>query len=557
VVTALSALVLGFHLLTLQGGVGWFGDSYQYLLHAENIAEGRPYASTGYIHNPERYVAPVAYPAGFPLLLAPVLALFGASAQAILVLMTLVLVSAVVGLAYLFRHELPPRHVYGLVIVIGLQPYLWQLKHEPLSDLPFLTGVVLSLLWYEGSVKAERAGAGPSWRWGLFGVLAGVAATYAIGTRPLGVLLVPSFLVYDFVRARRLTRPFVVAAASCAVTYGLWVGAVDLYAGARVVQEGVGAGAGGEGGGYAALVRIAVLDNLGDLPRHIVRNIIAYARATFVLWHVPQPGGEVVKNALMALSLIPAGLGLTHRLRHRFGVIESFCLLYALALLPWSFNGVRYVLPLIPFYYFYLFAGLERLHLARWPAARRAARAVAVTTAVALVVVYSLRYGEQLLNDRPPQPGFEELADEAVYVYLREETESTTVVITSADPRQAVFFTRRAMSAAPRDVNRWAAFADGLGASYALVRGEEGPRLPADRFRLVASSESFELYHIVPVYDIVPAPPPDPGGGAEAAPAKGQPDAPQSMRRSMRPAPSGGGSTDSAVCSAYPLLLGR
>lgn len=495
-VAGLVLLVAVFHLLTLRDGVGWYGDSYQYVLHAENLVEGRPYADTGYIHNPARYIAPVAYPAGFPLLLAPVIALFGVNVQAVTVLLALVWAATVAGLAFLFRHELPARYVYGLVLVVGLQPYLWELRHEPLSDLPFLLGAVLSLLCYERATRAAGNGVGPK-RWAALAVLAGVAAAFAIATRPLGLLLIPAFLLADLARARRRLRAFLVAAVSCGVLYGVYAGLVDLEAGGRVARAGGVSGGGTTGGegGYDELIRIALLQHLGDLPRRVVERLTDYARATFVFWQIPQPGGAVVKNVLMALSLIPVAIGLGHRVRRRFGVIEAFCGLYALSLLPWTFSGVRYLAPLIPFYYFYLFAGVVRLR-ALW---ERRARAVPVVVAVAIVAVYALRYAPLLLDDQP-RPSLDELAADPVYVYLREETPASTVVITSDDPRGAVFFSRRAASAAPLEVERWAAFAGDVGASYVLIgKGDEVRHPSPSRVRLVASSETLDLYRVMPV----------------------------------------------------------
>ena len=83
VTAALLLLVAGWHVLTLEAGGTWYGDSYQLLLHAENLLEGRPYADTGYVQNPERYPAPVAYPPGYPALLAPLVLLFGVSPVAV------------------------------------------------------------------------------------------------------------------------------------------------------------------------------------------------------------------------------------------------------------------------------------------------------------------------------------------------------------------------------------------------------------------------------------------------------------------------------------------
>src|SRR5512139_962895 len=54
------------------------GDYAQYLLHAKALVEGRPYGNTGYLFTPLNPLAsPALQPPGWPLLLAPGVALFG------------------------------------------------------------------------------------------------------------------------------------------------------------------------------------------------------------------------------------------------------------------------------------------------------------------------------------------------------------------------------------------------------------------------------------------------------------------------------------------------
>ena len=68
--------VLG--VLTLTSGHGWGDDWAQYVLHAQNIINGRAYGDTGYLFNPDNpSIGSPNYPPGLPCLLAPVIALFG------------------------------------------------------------------------------------------------------------------------------------------------------------------------------------------------------------------------------------------------------------------------------------------------------------------------------------------------------------------------------------------------------------------------------------------------------------------------------------------------
>src|SRR5262245_44454470 len=57
---------------------GWGGDYAGYLSQSRRIAEGQATDQTNYIYNPAMpYVAPPAYPMGFPIILAPLYAVFG------------------------------------------------------------------------------------------------------------------------------------------------------------------------------------------------------------------------------------------------------------------------------------------------------------------------------------------------------------------------------------------------------------------------------------------------------------------------------------------------
>lgn len=497
-ILALVVLVAGFHLLTIQEGAGWYGDSYQYVLHAENLVEGRPYGDTGYIQNADYYLAPATYPAGFPVLLAPVVALFGTSAQAIEILLLTVWLLTVVALAYLFRDELPDHYVYGLVLVLGLHPYFWAFKQDPLADLPFFLGCVLSLLCYEQAVRSQAAVSNPR-RWLGLALMAGAASAFAAWTRPLALVMLPCLLLYDLVRSRRVTWPLAATGVSFCVVYGLCTLLVDVGEGVRVAR--LATEGGGGDGGYSTLFYTSIFEQLGRIPVHIVERLEDYARASFVLWYMGGPGGAVVKHVLTLLSLFPVGLGLWSRVRHRFGSIEAFVLLYALSLLPWSFSGVRYLVPLIPFYYFYLFVGLRHMHGWKSARGRRTARIATVAVVAALVVVYAVRYEAQLF-ETVPRPGLADRAADPVYVYLRESTPPTTTFVTSGDPRASVFFSRRAAAVGPRDVSRWAEFAERVGASYLLVgageRGRAAARMTSPVFEPVVSSARWDLYRLRP-----------------------------------------------------------
>src|SRR5690242_20031072 len=73
-VLVLVTLVMVFQIATIRAGHSWGDDFAQYIQQARNWADGRPFAATGYIHNPDfPAIGPVMYPPLFPMLLAPVI----------------------------------------------------------------------------------------------------------------------------------------------------------------------------------------------------------------------------------------------------------------------------------------------------------------------------------------------------------------------------------------------------------------------------------------------------------------------------------------------------
>lgn len=127
----------------------WGDDFAQYINQAKNIAQGRAMQETGYVYN-EHYpmLGPPAYPAGFPLLLAPVYTAWGNSVYVFNLYITAWLIVFAVLSYILFRRFLSIGYSLALVIVMVYTPWLLLYKCEINSDIPFaafITGVILLL----------------------------------------------------------------------------------------------------------------------------------------------------------------------------------------------------------------------------------------------------------------------------------------------------------------------------------------------------------------------------------------------------------------------------
>ena len=158
--TAWVIVVLaGFYLTTLRSGHEWGDDFSLYVAHARNVVEGRPYADTGYVYNPYfPSLSPRTYPPIFPLLLAPVYAVFGLNLAAMKILVVLLFAAFLGVLAMTLRPRLSPPLVAGCLLVVGLNPFLWQHKDRLLSEVPFLLFAYLALYCLDRALDAGPAG---------------------------------------------------------------------------------------------------------------------------------------------------------------------------------------------------------------------------------------------------------------------------------------------------------------------------------------------------------------------------------------------------------------
>ena len=460
-----------FHALTLREGHDWGDDFAMYIAHAKNLVEGRPYADTGYIDNPATPLyAPVAYPPVFPLLLTPVYFARGLDLRSMKLVVVLFLVLALATTARLFREDLSPPSLLLLLATLGLNPYLWIVKDHVIADLPFLFFALASLLLMHRSAARPATSPGPAIG---RGVLIGLVAYLAYGTRSLGLVLLPCLVVHDLVVQRRIRRETAVALVVFAVAAALQIAVAPA----------------GSGASHVPWFSVA--------PWELARQAVRYGRSLRLFWDnghsLVLTGGVIAGTALLALA------GLAARLRRRVTVFEIFVLLYPLPILSFmGFQGMRYLIPLMPFYLFYALWAIERLRVSRpaW------ARLVLVAWVAVIGLTYGLRYPGMswgALREGVGAPTSIELFD-----YISTQTEPTAVFVFRRPRALALFGERRAAtySREPESDDDIWSFLTRIHATHLVVQRLEIPHWKSfvvrhhQALEITFSNESFTVYRI-------------------------------------------------------------
>jgi len=329
-------LLIGlFYLTTLRSGHDWGDDFAMYVQQARNIAEGRPLTQSGYIYNPlYPQLGPRAYPPVFPFLLASVYKFQGLNWIALKIVPVMSFLAALGLLAFWFGQELKLESLLVLIAILGLNPFFYGFKDQILADFPFLLFSVATLVVLEGS--HNKAG-------GFRVLLAGLCICLCLATRAVGVVLLPSFLLYECVREHRIT--------AAAIRVGLVAGVfISLYL-------------------YVFNGSISYLDQLHIALSTVRENLIVHFWQIYkYLWGngCPRAWAAALTVSLGVLAIV----GYFLRLRRRWDVREVFVPLYVIVVIVWpTENDFRLLIPVIPFWFFYAAIALDGLALASgaWP----------------------------------------------------------------------------------------------------------------------------------------------------------------------------------------------
>lgn len=173
--------------INMRNSHDWGGDFALYLQQAENIVHGVPQTENYYIYNPQYpMLGPSVYPVGFPLLLAPVYALFGHNFLVYNVYMSLLLLCAALFFFILLHRRFSYISSLLLLLLFVYNPWMIKFKTEIVSDLPFTMLMLAGLVFF---VRGRNA------------IISGLIAGYIMMVRSIGVLFLLAAcacFVYDF-----------------------------------------------------------------------------------------------------------------------------------------------------------------------------------------------------------------------------------------------------------------------------------------------------------------------------------------------------------------------
>lgn len=335
ILIAIFVIMLGILYLTKIGeGHNWGDDFSMYIRHAKNIAEGIDYKNTGYIYDPLNPIGPKTCPPIFPLLLTPVYVWFGLNLLAMKVEIILFFTLSLFMIYLALRDELSSSYLVMIIAAIGFNYYFLNFVDNILSDIPFMFFMYLSLFFITKIYHSNKL-----WKPGiLYAVLLGLLIYFAYGTRGIGILLMPSLIIYDLIKFKKITK--------------LTIKVTILFALFAIAQN------------YFLHNDYIYLKTFSFNHRIILNNIMNYSSSLFFFWY--NGYNKFLQAVLFSVISALAIIGYFIRVKGKITILEIFLALYVINLMIWPGpDPIRYIIPIIPLYLFYAFWAVENINLSQ------------------------------------------------------------------------------------------------------------------------------------------------------------------------------------------------
>lgn len=403
---------------SLTRGHVWWDDFAGYLLQARSILSWQ--MDQFIIHN--RFTienssyppGPIAYPWGFPLLLVPVVGIFGLHPLALKLVEVFFFCCFVVGTFFLGRSRLGTRGALLVCAFLGFAPAMLSANDLILSDLPFLAVSTISLVLIEQlSPQASRSGRMAA------GLLVGFAIFWAYFLRTNGVLLFAPLLVHLFFLAGT-ARDRIRLAISPVIVFTLLV----------LVQAWVFPGGQTSYFSHFSMFGIARLFD----------NVIYYLwLPSWVFDQIPGGGGFYVLFVFFAF----AGLLASPK---RYAALIAYSSLTMLLFIVWpERQGLRFIYPILPVFFVAAADGMDWIGKKLTPSRQRWGNRFVVgfwfLLAAAALFISAVSAYQVMGNNREINGPFDIYSYE-MYEFVRDNTPVDSIMI-FVRPRALRLFTDR------------------------------------------------------------------------------------------------------------------
>jgi hypothetical protein len=413
------AVIAVAYLADLSPGHVFVADDFAaYVMHAANLAEGRPYLAINYVPNPRAlWLAPSnGYPPVYPLILAPAYKVFGLNLRVFKIVTGICFVVFLAIFASLIRPMLSPALSACALLILGFNSVLWDQRNYILSEFPYLMFSFGALLVIQNTYKSltpEKLNVGAA-------MLLSVLLYCSYGTRTIGIVLLSALVLADLAKFKRPSRFMIVVVVGTAIL----ILAQTLFVSSPA--------------GYISAFHFSL--------RTTLVNASYYAKTLSYVW---QNGFSKKLQIMFALffTALAAFSFARHFWRER-AAREFYLLGYVGILFVWNAEiGLRGLLPILPLYFAY---GVEEFGRIVEPFSIPTRR----TAMIVLLLFCGASFFAEISKEsrQQPEPNVHDATAQELFSFLQTNTRPSEVLIFAKPKSLALFTNRPVASFAPDEL---------------------------------------------------------------------------------------------------------
>jgi len=342
------------YISSLNGYLSLFGDDALFVVLAESITQGK-YALISEPGEP----AHAKHPPFFPLLLSPIIMLFGHN---YLMMKIIPCLSLIIGLFVLYKilMELDPSLSRKVLVVSASFPLVYIFSHVLMSEAVYIL-LSLGALYFLNKMFQERK------TFSLSLILGAVFAALAFLTRAIGITIILAAVMTGAIRffaGKKRKKIFLQTAGVGIIFFCLclfWLIGMFQGGGPEYISEFA------EGEDNQLIKGESVFpDTKTNLAYRLLDNLYYYSGPIISLDLSKIISAEKLK---LGEYVVPFGIitwilifsGLTARLLRRQSIFDVYVLFYLAVVFLWFWRSLRFLSPILPFLILYFFLSLRFL----------------------------------------------------------------------------------------------------------------------------------------------------------------------------------------------------
>ena len=450
----LTLLSVPLFFLNIHNGHSPGGDDYaQYIKEAQNIANGKHFYLTNYVFNPyNNCYSPPQYPPGFPLLLAPVVKIWGLNIRAMCYFNTIIAVCLLFCFYVYFRKYTGGLAAVCLSAIISYSGMMIDMKQSVLADEPCLLFVMIYLI-----LRGART---HNW---LSILLLGICGAMAILMRTQSILLlfaealfVGISLIKERIAEKKWRMGLILKAPSAYVIFYslalvVFVNKVVFYCPTSAF------------GFYVEFLKITLQKGMASIVRDNI-NFLLQALTGFFHYDTENSIRTAIVTTIENSGFVLCFSGFFISVARRLAFDDLFFILLCGLMLYYPIHDARYFLPAIAIVFYYCYAALAKV----LPAITGIKPRYIALLVTGIYFFAGLRYLKG--TTKPPYGYVPEQKDLRAFEYISSHVNDTELVI-CARPRLVTLYTnKRCMIHAwqyPMATNR--KIFDSMNARYLLI----------------------------------------------------------------------------------------